>query len=209
MESATHEPSTDHRVPDPYRTIFRPEAIERHLRGGRQAAVPRFAVPRVAVVLWLLLGLLGLAGVAVSLIPVPVHASGPAVVSSGGVASDMGEEMVALVFLPATERDRLHAGDTVTLHLGAEADPIRRTILVVEPEAVLPAEAQQRFALPPGVAQTLTVPSVVAVVGLEPLPADSPALSLPGSAGRADVEIGSRRAGSFLPVVGRFFGEGA
>src|ERR671911_3141333 len=113
MESATtHEPNLDHRAPDHLRTIFRPEAIDRHLRGRGRAVLPRFATPRAVPALWLVLGLLGLGCAAVWLVSVPVYASGPAMVTTGSAATaDTGEEVVALVFLPAAERDRLRAGD--------------------------------------------------------------------------------------------------
>jgi hypothetical protein len=211
MASPTmNEPDLDHRAPDRVLTIFRPEAIERHRKGCRRAVQPRFDTPRAVPALWLVLGLLGIVGAAVWLVSVPVYVSGAAVVTAGSVAtSDAGEEVVALVFLPAAERHRLRVGGMVTLHLGVEGEPVRRAILAVEPEIIDPAAARQRFALPLGAAQTLTSPSVVVVVGLEPLPPDRPAVTLLGRVGRADVEVGARRAGSFLPVVGRHFAKGA
>ncbi|MBV9211983.1 MAG: hypothetical protein JOZ52_15175, partial [Acidobacteria bacterium] len=64
----------------------------------------------------------------------------------------------------------------------------------------------QRFALTEGVAAMVAnEPSAVALAQLESPP---PALSTDayaGSTGRAEVETGTRRVISLLPLVGRFF----
>jgi hypothetical protein len=53
----------------------------------------------------------------------------------------------------------------------------------------------------------LTQPSAVAIAQFEPSPTSLPAAVYLGSVYHAEVEVGSRRVISFLPLIGSFFGE--
>jgi hypothetical protein len=63
------------------------------------------------------------------------------------------------------------------------------------------------FAINAGAASGLAQPSAVAIARFEPAPASLPAAAYAGSVYHVEVEVGSRRVISFLPLIGRFFGE--
>jgi len=183
------------------------DAVQRYLIAREDALLPRAVSRRAITFLWLLLAAqLGGAGVA-SLVRVPVFATGPAVVLPGHTHafSESGAPVVA-VFLPKAAAGQLRVGQKIVLDLGDGPDPRIVRVEAVEPEVRGPAQLSKRFLLSGAAAAAVTRPSVVALTRWA---ADEPR-TVPaahaGSVYRADVEIGARRAVSFLPVVGTLFG---
>jgi hypothetical protein len=183
-------------------TIFRAEAVERHLRGRDRVVLPRFGAPHLALPLCLLVVLLATIGAGAWFARVPVSIAGSAVVIDQTPNSSGGAGIAALVVFPADRVRQLSPGQTATLRFSADLGPLKRPIVAVEPGIVGPAEAARRFSLPP---QTVTGPAIVALVELEPLPGDLPHSAYVGIVGRVEIDAGSRRVGSYLPLVGRLF----
>jgi hypothetical protein len=192
----------------PYRSIFRAEAVRRYMQSRERVVLPRFIAPRILFGLWVLLGLLAAAGAGIWFVRVPVYISGSAVVvAEEGPAPGSPAGVMAIVFLPPEAHARLHAGQALFLTFDSAGQPLERSIAAVDPDISSPASVQQRFALGPGAASAVSGPSAVVTARLAPLPMGMSALAYVGSTGRADVQVGSRRIGSLLPLVGRFFGE--
>jgi hypothetical protein len=181
-------------------TIFRPDALRRRAEARNQPTLPRFATPFANVCLWLLIGLLAIGAVAAASASVPVFASGPAVVVAGSQV-DSPLPVVALAVLPASG-SRPQPGDKVALRIGGAR--LQRSVASVEPGVVSPAAAQTRFGLSAETAAMIGQPSIIAIVPVDPLPETDPASDYTGSVGQVDIRTGSRRLGSFLPIVGRF-----
>lgn len=180
--------------------IFRREALEYRLQTlGQRPAAMTWPAPmgrQFRLACWLLVTLLGLAGVIACLPAVPVSVTGPAIAMTERSVSDA--PLVA-VLLPASDLHRLRVGTAATMDLGPDA--VSGSIAAVEPAPLTPALAAQRLGLPSSALSGLAGP--VALVWVAPDPASM--VIAPGAAGQATLQTGTRRAGSFLPLVGRLF----
>lgn len=191
---------------DPGRTIFRPEAYRRYIHSREQAVLPRFVSPPTFLFLWMLLGLLAAGGLVAWLAEVPVYAAGPAAVVDGKRLNAASADAAMLVaFLPPGELPGLRAGQRLFVHPDAGGERTSSSILAVEPGITSPEAAAERFGLAPGAAAALTQPAAVAIARFEPAPGGLPAAAYLGSVYQVEVEVGSRRLISLLPVVGGFF----
>jgi len=193
------------------RSIFRSDAVQRYIEARQKAILPRFVRPRMFAFMWLLLGLLLASGVTAWMTQVPIYVQGVGVVVHDGAPSSENEhenedQMAVVAFLPPEQLSHLHSGQTLFLHL-TEQERVSRSIVAVEPEIISPAAAQKAFGLTEGAAMAILQPSAVVEVPLEPLPKDWALSAYAGTVYQVEVEVGSRRLVSLLPVVGDFFGE--
>lgn len=189
------------------RSIFRVDAVRHYAASKEKAVLPRIVAPGTMIYLWILIGLLLCAGIITWNTQVPVYASGSAVIvterdEKSPVAQD---NTFFLVSVPPEYLSRLHAGQRLFLRSGSTNVMASRPIVAVEPEISSPDALQRRFNLSAGAASAITRPSAVAIASLEPPPSGLPVSTYTGSVYEADVEIGTRRAISFLPLVNRFF----
>ncbi len=184
-----------------HRSIFREEALLCHQHGQERIDVQPIAyTPRTIRLLWGILALIVIIGGLCGFARVPVSVAGQAVVVPGDGAST--ENASVLVVLPAAAFDLITPGDAVVVRLSGGAGPIALHIAGLDAPVVSPAGIWTRFPVASAAASTLG-PSVV-------LPTTAPSVDLTpylGSLGQANVEIGSRRIGAHLPVLGRLFGE--
>lgn len=191
-------------TPNP--TIFRTEALEYRLRnqGQRQSVVtfPRFMANRVMIVLWILVGLLGASGVAAGMPTVPVSTGGMAFVTDDTWAN--GDAPVVAVILASDINGILEPGSSASVQLGAGGRAIDGTVASIERGAYTPAQIAERLGLPESSLSMLPGSMILAWVTFEGTTRDDFGIA---NAGRADLDIGTRRAGTFLPLVGRFFEE--
>jgi hypothetical protein len=197
--------STDQNV-KPNRTIFRPEAIRRYTQRGERAVLPRFVSPRAFVFLWMLLGLLAASGFLAWFAQVPMYASGPAVVVEGerlGRGNQGG--LTLALFLPSEDLSRLQVEQPLFVQFTPTGERLEGRIVAVEPEIIGPAAARQRFGLDEGTAQIVVQPAAVAITHLKPIPTHLPAETYLGSVYHVDVQVGSQRVLSLVPLIGQFF----
>jgi hypothetical protein len=203
--------------------IFREDAVRHYLQGRDAAVLPRFVSPPTFRCLWAMLGLLVASGVVAWLTPVPVFTSGPAIVVAG-------RSLQVVAFLPAEQLSRLRVGQHLLL-TGESADrPIRAPIVAVAPAICSPESARKAFGLTMGAALAIRQPSAVAIArwagagadpgvdrstsarprgrrtDIDPIRKELPASAHAGALYRADVQVGTRRLISFLPLVARFYG---
>ena len=191
---------------DKRRAIFRADAMRRFGEARERTVLPRFASPRLVAGLWLLIALFLAGGMLAWLARIPVYASGSAVVFDRQATVRFSRDgLIVAAFLPPETLNRLRAGQPLLLQLKS-GERLHSQVFYVEPQVTSPADIRQRFALTEGVAAMVAnEPSAVALAQLESPP---PALSTDayaGSTGRAEVETGTRRVISLLPLVGRFF----
>jgi hypothetical protein len=191
---------------DKKRAIFRADAVRRFGEARERTVLPRFASPRVVAGLWILIALFLIVGILAWLARIPVYASGSAIIFDRQTASRFARDgTIVAAFLPPETLSRLRAGQPLLLQLKS-GERLHSQVFYVEPQVNSPAEVRQRFALDEGVAVTVaSQPSAVALAQLEmPQNALSPD-AYAGSMGRAEVQTGTRRVISLLPLVGRFF----
>lgn len=180
---------------------FRADALHYYQQSQQQTTFPRFVRPRSRLYLWLLLGLLLLGSTVIWLAQLPVYASGTVVVTNwpGGAGT---QDIILVAFLPAEHLEGLHPGQRMLIQTNQAAERVVVTVSKVEPAIVSADAVHERFGLH---AQAISYPTVIAVAPLAPQFRSLPRPMLLGSSYPVEVEIGSRRLISFLPVVGPFF----
>ncbi len=188
-------------TPNP--TIFRTEALQYRIQhqGRRRPdlSLPRLMTRPVLMALWLVLVLLGAGGGAACFASVPVSESGLAIVMTSAAQSEAATSVAVLI--PQEFEHRLRPGQDAKVFLNPNASDsgISGTVAAIEQDALDPLAAGQRLGLPGPVQAMLDGPVVVVWVSIDGPPDGA------GTVGRADLPIGSRQAGTFLPLVGRFF----
>lgn len=186
------------------RTIFRHKALQQYEQSRNKTVLPRYVSPPIFVCLWILLGLLIIAGVAAWLGQVPTYVAGSGVVlDPGSTTQQGGNEAVAVVFVPATPSLTLRPGLPVQLQIGSTGPQVASTITTVEPGIVSPNEARDRYALGGVASAVITQPSVVVTARLGP---SIPAQAYAGSIVSAQVQVGTRSVLSLLPGLGSLSG---
>jgi hypothetical protein len=128
---------------------------------------------------------------------IPVHVSGVATV----VQRRDGDMLIVAFFAPE-HLPRLRAGQTLVLSSHDGRGRFTEAIVTVNSDIISPIAAEQQFALGLGAAHVITEPSAVAMARLEASYFTLPADLYLASTFRADVEVGTRRVISLLPLMG-------
>jgi hypothetical protein len=193
-------------VADPKRFIFRSSAIEHYIQSREKDVLPRFVAPPVFTFLWSVVGLLMVAWWIAWSSRVPTYSAGVGIVAAEDSQSgQVDREGVAIVFLPSEQLPKLQPGQPINLRIGTTGRSLHRTIESVEPKILSPSEARQRYRLEPAVLLAITKPSAVVKVKLEGT--NLSAAMYEGSILSAQVEVGSRRTISLLPMFDRVIGD--
>jgi hypothetical protein len=187
---------------DLYSSIFRDEAVQHYLQGSEKTSVPCLTTPQTFLGLWVLLGVLLAGGFGAWFVQVPVYASGPAVlITWDGQPGALQGAMVVVALIPAQQRSSLRLGQTLILSDDASGEQLRLPIVALEPDPILAEAAQERFGLKGEAIPAFRQAAIVTIARLEQVPAAS------AHSYRADVEIGSRRILSLIPLIGRFLAD--
>lgn len=198
---------------DSRRSIFRNDAVRRYVESREKSVLPRLVSPRTFIYLWFLLGLLGMSSIVAWFARVPMYASGSAIVVRWKSKKNTPENIVVAAFFPPHYLPKLRTAQKLFLHfdtmgvggVSRNENRLSRSVIVVDPEISSPDVIQKQFALHSGAAQRITQPAAVVFAQLDPIPTGLSASAYLGSVGRADVEVGSQRAVSLLPLIGHFF----
>ena len=175
--------------------------MQHYLQREEPTIFPHFVRPRTLLYLWLLLGLLLVGNGLILLAPLPVYASGTAVVTYWPNENEP-DEMALVTLLPAEELEHLQAGQQVLVHTNNATEQVIVKVVIVEPVIASPDAIYQRFDLQ-GVA--IAQPKAIVMAPLAPSLTNLPTGTLLGSSYAADVEIGTRQMISYLPLIGHFF----
>jgi hypothetical protein len=186
------------------RPIFRPEAVRRYAEAREQSVLPKFVSPQIMVALWALVVLLILSGVATWFARTPVYASGLAiVVDAGDKPANLGKGIAVLVLLPPEALPVLDEGKSILIQVNATSKPLEREIVAFEKDASKVDSILEEFALTNHPAVAKGQPAAVAIVRLEDMEGNVLATDYLGTIFRADIQVGSRRIASLLPLVDR------
>ena len=185
------------------RPIFRPSALHQYLQNKEAAVLPRYVTPRTFICLWLLSGLLVAAMSVVWLVEVPVYASGTAVVVvvKDVVSASASDEIVVVVLLPPETLAWLQPHQRLWV-TSANTRPVALSIYEVLPQIQSPNQMREQWS---SIAMAGNQPAAVALARFEPPLSELPTSTFAGSHFTAEVEVGSRRVISLLPMVGHFF----
>ena len=186
-------------------SIFRSKALEQYVQGRNKAILPRFASPPIFVFLWILLGLLIIAGTAAWFEQVPIYVAGSGVILKAENTTQQGSDgVVAVIFVPAVPSLRLRTGLPVQIQIGLTGPHLLRTIATVEPGVISPGDARKRYRLDGGLASLITQPSFVVAVQLGPT---IPAHLYAGSSVSGQVLVRRERVLFLLPGFHQLIGE--
>ncbi len=186
------------------RPIFRPEAVRRYTEAKEQSVLPKFVSPRIMVALWTIVVLLILSGVAVWFTSTPVYASGLAiVVDTENKPVNIEEGTAILALLPPEAQPALDEGKTILIQVNASSKPLEREIVAFEKDDSKVNSILKEFALDNHPAVAKAQPAAVAIVRLEDMPGNVPTNDYIGTVFRADMQVGSRRIASLLPLMDR------
>jgi hypothetical protein len=169
------------------------------------------------VALWTIVVLLIFSGVTVWFTSMPVYASGLAIVvdtvnkpvniipaNINIIPANIIEEgMAILVLLPSEAQPALDEGKTILIQVNASSKPLKREIVASEKDALKVNNILEQFALDNHPAVAKAQPAAVAIVRLEDLEGNVLANDYVGTTFRADIQVGSRRIASLLPLVDR------
>ena len=169
------------------------------MQARAQPVLPRFIAPPAPLCLWLLLSFFITGGVLAWLARVPVYRNGIATVV------DSNEEELIVAFFPPESQTEMRAGQNLSFTLDPAGPPLVRTIAVIEPGILSPADARRKFKLDDATARTNLGPAAIAIARLGKPSEELPASAYQGIVVEARVEIGSQRLIALLPLVGRFF----
>lgn len=182
------------------RSIFRIEAVTRNSRGGREAILPHFNSPRIIWLLWTLIALALAGGLLLWLMRIPIYTAGIAI----PLANEDSHEPLMAVLVPARNANKVHVGQRVFWSFTKTGQRVNSTVIEVKSGALSPDSLQGELNLRGPAAASITEPVVIALVKLGAVPDDLPASAYTGSVYRAEVEVGTRRVISLLPVFSRF-----
>jgi hypothetical protein len=186
------------------RPIFRPEAVRRYAEAREQSVLPKFVFPRIMVALWTIVVLLIFSGVAVWFTSMPIYASGLAiVVDTENKPVNIEEGTAILALLPPEAQSALDEGKTILIQVNATSKPLEGEIVAFEKDASKVDSILEEFALTNHPAVAKGQPAAVAIVRLEDMEGNVLATDYLGTIFRADIQVGSRRIASLLPLVDR------
>lgn len=178
-------------------SLFRKGAVKHYLAGREQEVLPQFISPKSFYLLWILFILLIVAAIAGAyLVQIPAYASGTAVFTK---AED--EDPIVAAFVSPKYLEGMQKEQQVSVQLGSE-ERLRLTMSSVEPEALSPKETRKKFALDDAQVAALEGSTAAAVAPLK-----SETRKQDSKVYDAQVEVGSRRAVSLIPVVGDWLGK--
>ena len=172
------------------KSIFRPQALRRYAERAVDPVFPKSAMPRAFILLWALLGLLGLLASLAFSSSVPIYARGVAAFALPG-RQDQARKVV-VILVPTNQVGRLQIGQAVLIRPGLH-DVESARITFIYPEILSPQQIQDLADNTASSALTLGGSKVVALAELDPASANVYARGgFPGGR-EALVEVGSRR----------------
>ena len=188
--------------------IFRAEAARRYMESQQKTVLPRMISPPVFICLWILLGLLVTVGGICWFAQAPAYVSCPAVVVDWRNRRPSVEGDTAVVaFLPVESISRVKSGQKLFVQIDSAGERLTLPVVFVDPQIISPAAARKQFAANVDAALAITWPSAVAIARLDVIPDGPPAAAYVGSVYQVDIEVGTRRFISLLPLVGPLFPE--
>jgi hypothetical protein len=188
------------------RSIFRKEAIEEYIHEQENKVLLKFVSPRLFLCLWVILGLLSGLGVWLCFAEVPLFVSGQGMIVDQDKMNACQEEMLCIIaFFPPDIQSRLFAGKKLMIKQKNQREWLDQPIVILESEVLSPAEIRKRYHEQAGGMPLPDQPSAVAICRLDPdMHTMHSDLAIEG-AFEVRIDAGTRRLGSFLPVLDRFF----
>ncbi len=182
--------------------FFRQKALQHYYRRNREENVlPHFISPPVILLFWCLLIILLISSAFAWWYRIPVYSTAPGII--GTVTEQAEEKPYIVAFFPASQLSQLHSGQNVHLQAGADGPQWQRTITIVEPKVLNPADARNDLQLDIHAQLLMTQPSVIVLIEI---PREL-LKQYAGSVVQVKVQVSSQRILSLLPGLSIFGGE--
>lgn len=177
---------------NPNHPVFRRNALQHYLQGQEKDTVPRFIDAPLALVMWLLLGIVVVTCTVSWYQEVPLYNAGAGIVLKQA-KSDQSNVVVFVSWTPALQP---RVGQTVSLSVGGtSSQQITGTIAQVNLKAQSPATLCQQYELMAGCSLLVRQPSIAILIQAQALPTERYA----GAIVIANVQTGSKRMLAFFP----------
>jgi hypothetical protein len=187
----------------PVRPVFRDEAVRRYIESKQAGVLPVFVSPPVFAFVWVIVGILLSGGLFAWAVKVPQYTPAQAIV----ITTESENQATAFVCLvnPATSRN-LYAGLKAFVRLGPGDQVAVSEIESIEPAVASPQSLLSRYpTASAGALRQLSHAAAVVWLGPPSLPRGIMLEELTGGVYPVQIETGSRRAVSLIPLLGRFF----
>jgi hypothetical protein len=185
---------------DTHRSIYRDEALSHYQRRKDKPVLPYFFASHTSNCRYLLFFILLCNVWFLFQARIPVYVDGSATIVSQDRST--GERPTIIILFPPEYLNRVQVGQTLFLQTNSGDDRIHSSIARVEPQPSDAAALQQRFHLNQGATPAKDSAVAIALLGLVADP--SVVSSDSGALYHVDIEIGTRRLGSFLPIIGQW-----
>lgn len=183
--------------------LFRDIALKHYLRGPNKDILPRFVSPRAFLYLWIFFGLCAIAGLLAWNTQIPIYETGEGTLVINTYQGHLERQVLAVIFLAPDQLRRVKVGQVVQVKIGMTGPHEQSTITAVEPTLLSPTEARKRYSLDGTMSLMVKQPATVATVALDPSIMPQ---TYAGSIVQAQVQVGSQRVLSLLPIIGRLVG---
>lgn len=181
------------------RAIFRDEAIRQYIQGRERDILPSYVTPTMFLFIWVVVFFFIIVGLMTWSMRVPVYVSGVGTI----VERYQSNEILAVILLSPDQHPKIRRGQLVQLQIGTTDTRLKQTVAFVEPTVMSPSAARQRYGFDNALSLPVTQPSTVVVVTLDRHLVTS---LYRGSLVQAEIQVGSQRVFSFLPIVGSLAG---
>ena len=188
------------------RSIFRKEAVEKYIHEQENQVLPKFISPRLFLCLWVIFGLFSGLGDWLCFAEEPMFVSGRGmIVDQDKRKACQGEMPCIVAFFPPDMQSRLIAGKKMMIKQKNQRQWPDQPIIILESKVLSPAEIRKRYHEKAGGMPLPDQSSAVAICRLDPdmHPMRSD-LAIKGTF-EVRIDAGTRRLGSFLPVLDHFF----
>lgn len=190
------------------RSIFRKEAVEKYIREQENRVLPGFVSPRLFLFFWIVFMILCGLGVWLCFAKVPMFVFGQGMFVDRGEGNPcQGHKSCIVAFFTPDIQPRLASGKNLMIRSKNQGLWIESPIAIVASEVLPPFEIRKRYR-PAAGGMTLPAQSAaVAVCRIDRQDHDMRS-DLPfDEAFEVRIRAGTRRLGSFVPLLGRFFGK--
>lgn len=201
-----HTPMRD--MNEANRSIFRKEAVEKYIQEQENQVLPKFISPRLFLCLWIVFGLFFGLAVWLCFAEVPMFVSGRGmIVDQDKRNACQGQKPCIVAFFTPDIQPRLIAGKSLMIKHKNQRQWLDQPVIIVESKVLSPAQIQKNYGPTAGGMPLAGQPSAVAVCRLDPDSHPMRSDSVIEGAFEVRIDAGTRRLGSFLPVLDHFFGK--
>jgi hypothetical protein len=184
------------------RKIYRDRALKHYIQGREKEVLPHIVAPHFFAFMWIIIILLCCLIWLAWSASLPIYTTGAGLVIPS--AQHSTDQAQIIIFLPQSATTKITEGQPINLQDGQTTIKYQGIIESASPYPLSPTEIRRHYKLDASVSNLVTQPSIVVNVKPEP---NYPITNYIGAIVIGEVQIGSRRIISLLPILDKIFGE--